>query len=379
MTNIGVIARRKENGDMDSVAVIADSQSTYVGDSIDHSSKSDRSLKIHAVGRGRDILLLGTGPRSFITGVADKLRSQSGIDTAEETAEAALQATDQMFKEVYGDPSKVHDEGLGLNFVVAGPSKNDLSVMVVNTTGANGLGKPDYGKRSAKPLVVPRDGIQAHFDGSAWRHINSYLAGLYEAGRPIVVNNLADAVVEIHDLSLRGTADLGVNDKFHYGLVVPGKSVRLVHPDTTFNDPEVLHEWYSRLFGLDVAGAVEKVVSKNPQEGAEGDNAIRGLRDFAADFYHALRSELDSSSALKRDYTEVAERLFKDKRYRGQFDHLRQLRQESLDRIAEGVNVMLSQDANQVKAYIDAHSARRAEANAAVLGRYSALNEKKGV
>jgi hypothetical protein len=302
-----------------------------------------------------------------------------GVDTAEEAAQATLQVTEQLFKQVYGDPSKVHDEALGLNFIVAGPSKNDLSVMLVNATGANGDGKPDYGKRSAKPMSVPHGWINAHFDGSAWRHINNYLGGLHETGRPLVVNTLADAVVETHDLSLRGTADLGVNDKFHYGFVVPGMSVRLVHPETLFYDPEVLTEWLSRATGLDVAGVVKKAASKDPKEIPEGDNALRELRAFAADFYGAFRGELDTSSGLKRDYTEVAERWFRDDVYKAQLDHLRMDRLESLRRVADGVKALLSQDATQVKAYIDAHQERRAKANAAVLGAYKTLGESKKV
>ncbi len=377
MTNIGVIARRSEKGDMEFISAIADSQSTYVGGSFEDCSKTDRSLKIHAVGKDRNILLLGTGPRRFITDTADQLRSMGGIDTTEEAAQAALQVTEQLFKVVYGDPAKVHDDGLGLNFIVAGPSKNDLSVMLVNTTGANGNGKPDYAKRSAKPLAVSNGGIGVSFDGSAWRHINSYVAGLYEAGRPIVVNTLTDGVVETHDLSKRGAADLGVNDKWHYGIVVPGKSVRLIHPNTSFYDPEVMSEWFSRLTGLDVADSVGKVVSKDPKEFAEGCNAVRGLHGLAADFYYALREELDRSSDLKKDYTDVAERLFRDEGYRGQFDHLRGIRQESLDRVAEGIKAMLSGDAGQVKAYIDAQRSRREKENAAVLEKYKALGEKK--
>jgi len=360
MTNIGILGRRDKCGEMKFITAIADSQGTDMA----NETKSDRYVKIFGVGDDRNIILLGTGATEVILRTADKLRSQGGIKTVEEASGAVLDLTHQQYSEMTkGKPGILPRKGFGVDFLLGGPGSKELLMTSVNTTGFFGNPKSDkYGNRAAVPISVEKNEWSGAFRGSAWRHINRYIAGQSESGRPLIVEGIEDGLVEMHDLSLRGARDIGVNDKLHYAVITPSKTVSLVHPGSQFSDNGSFIEQVVNLTGLDVADVLKgRGDLTDPKRYSAAVDLAYDVGTFCAAFYSALSSQLGISSGLKREYTDLSERFFRDPAFRERFDEIGKLRKAALGRVGEGVTAMLSGDAGQMRDYVDAASKRESE------------------
>ncbi|MBU0977171.1 MAG: hypothetical protein KKD18_02035 [Nanoarchaeota archaeon] len=370
MTNIGIIGRRSKKGDMEFVTAIADSQGT----NMESGTKYDSHLKIFTVGDDRNILLLGTGNGRIIVETADALRAQGGIKTVEEASQAVLDITHQGYsKATKGKPEILPRRGLGVDFLIGGPCRNDLGMTRVNTTGFRGDRRHNrYDERGTHTIEVSKGNWNGTFDGSAWGPINRYIEGQVEAGRPIIVETIHDALVEMHDLSLRGARDIGVNDKLHYGIITPGRTVRLVHPDSKFGDTEAYVEQVVSLTGLDVASVLMDLDSSDSERNSAALDLSSRIGILTGGFYYALVSELGESSNLKQEYTGLSERIFRDAECNSRFEEIRRRRLNSLARVQEGVGALLSRDPQKMRDYMTAAGERRKTELDRLFGEYVA-------
>lgn len=365
MTNVGLIGRRNKSGEMDFITAIADSQGTNQG----YGTKDDTNLKIFTLGDDRRIMLLGTGSADVIIQTADTLRKQQGIRTVQEASEAVLGFTHHHYQRMTnGKPQKLPKDGFATDFILGGPGKNGLEMTTVSTTGFNGDPKTsNYADRNAQLIDVAPGGWNGAFRGSAFRHINHYLDGQTESGRPIFIENIADGLIEMYDLSLRGAKDLGVNDKLHFGVITPERSVRLVHPDAQFRDLEAYVEQLTTLTGLSIGETIGKMQSGVPEEEFAAQDLSTETSRFSAAFYYTLTNELRTSSHLKTIYTGLSEQMHRDDRYAKRFSEMGTLRKESLTRVQNGVDALLSGDAHQMMKYIQTATDRNQKAYTALL------------
>lgn len=357
MTNVGLIGIRNKSGEMKAVTGIADSQGTNQG----LGTKDDTNLKIFTVGDDRRIMLLGTGSADVIISTADALRKQKGIGTVEEASQAVLEYTHYHYsKMTKGKPETLPGEGFATDFILGGPGKNDLEMTLIDTTGFNGNPKTSkYKNRGIEQISVERGNWYGVFRGSAFRHINNYISGQSESGRPIIIESIADGLVEMYDLSLRGARDLGVNDKLHFGVITPDKTVRLVHPETQFKDLDSHIEQLVNLTGLNIGGALGEMFNEDPVKESEAIDLSRDASRFSAGFYYALSSELKTSSGLKSEFTRLSEKLYRNPKYVERFNEIIELRRNSLGFVKEGVDAMLSGDASKMREYMESSDNRR--------------------
>lgn len=366
MTNIGMIGRRSKSGELEFITAIADTQGTKTAEGI----KGERFLKVYTVGKDRRILLLGTGKADIFNRTADELRAREGIATVEEAAGAILDITHVIYKDITrGKPESLARGGVQMNFLLGGPGSKGLEMVRVNSTGV-GLGERKiYSNRRAWPIEVAPGSWNGSFDGSALVHVHNYIDGQNESGRPLVVNDMADAFVVSHDLSLRGAKDIGVNDRWCYGLVTPEKTVRLVHPGVQFRTTQEYLEHMSSFLNLDVSGVLGGLADEGIAQCAATDLAS-DLGRFNASFYFTLVSELDSSCNLKGEYTRLSEVALMRSEFRPRFDAIGQRRLESLARVRDGIQALLSGDARTMRNYVEAAKQREEVVAKELLDKY---------
>ncbi len=322
---------------------------------------------------GGDILFLGTGDGEVIDGTARDLRNQKGIATIEEASQAALDMTHARYvNATRGKPETLPRKGFGVDFLIGGPGRNDLGIFEINTTGFRGpKAHNKYADRGANLVELPKGNWGGSFKGSAWGHINRYLDGQFESGRPIIIETLADALIEMHDLSLRGARDIGVNDRLHYGIITPSRTVRLVHPSVWEGDTQAHIEQVVNLTGLNVAEVLNGMDADECERNSAAIDLYSDIRLFTGGFYFALASELTSSSNLKREYTRLSEKSLRDESYKPRFKEIGRRRLESHARIQEGVDVLISRDPHKLRSFIMGAEDRRRETIGKLFERYA--------
>jgi len=331
MTNIGAIQFKKKSEEKDSeeyIVFVADG----MGSNPFQHAKGDSIQKLFHVG---EYLITGTGTLSVLQNTVMELSKRQHA-TAEDVAKGILEITDT-FKLTSKDSE---------NFIVGGKDKEGLGLYWVNTTGnfSNIDGTEDYSKRK---FIKRTDA----FDGSGSRFVNNYLFGMSQAGKPIVLEDVADGLALVYEFGKQGAIDAGVNDKLQYGIITQDGVTTIFHPEIQLmvsNDSNQFKNYLQNATGI----LVPKRSKELPPEEKKRILTLRS--DLAAvlrNAYVALDIDLRQHSEARRDYTETAEEYSRDNISLDTLTDAKTVKAETKERVVQATQAFMSRDVAKIIVY----------------------------
>ena len=237
-------------------------------------TKTDRNQKLFKIGSH---LIAGTGRGDYIQHTAKTLLKDN-YDTTEEVGERILDISSRLDL----DPND------GLEFVVGGPQDKGVALLSVMPQRKNG--KKDIRIKEHMSIST----------GSGSRFVDDYIEGLKKAGKPVPLNDLAQALVLLYEFANEGATDSGVNDKLQFGISNNDGASTLYHPSIRLL-PEFYVDHLSSMTGVPVLRKRRKL--KEKQQRQQLCDAFAVLDSF----YVALESDLRDLASARLQSTFLCE------------------------------------------------------------------------